>query len=129
MDVFALAELGVKLVHPEGRCLRVDHEIVDAAKPKDIPGLLTQGMLDGTVTYSSVMDNFPTVARLVAFAPDTDISLALIGRCGQQIDPCETYLLCDAIIATGSTLQANDIDVWQVIKSKGDIVVGLCQRL
>jgi phosphoribosylaminoimidazole-succinocarboxamide synthase len=195
-DDFALAELGVKLVRPEGRCLRVDYEIVDAAKfakafgegvsvhflptrPKDMPGLLAQGMLDGTVTYSSVMDNFPTVARLVASAQDTDISLALISRRGQQIDPRawtadkparivaehvrmvrtylaglgvppdtyeiqrvlgssesylvndprETYLLCDAIIATGGTLQANDLDVWQVVQSKGDIVVGLYQRL
>lgn len=195
-DVFALAVLGVRLVRPEGRCLRVDYEIVDAAKfakafgegesvhfvptrPKDMPGLLAQGMLDGTVTYSSVMDNFPTVARLVAYAPDTDISLALISRRGQQIDPrawtadkpaCivaehvrlvrtflaglgvppdsykiqrvlgssesylvndprQTYLLCDAIIATGGTLQANDLDVWQIVKSKGDIVVGLYQRL
>ncbi|KAL3428710.1 hypothetical protein BDV09DRAFT_201325 [Aspergillus tetrazonus] len=195
-DLFALEELGVRLIRPEGRCLRVDYEIVDAAKfakafgdgvsvhfvptrPKDMPGLLAQGMLDGTVTYSSVMDNFPTVARLVASAPDTDISLALIGRRGQRIDPRawtadkparvvaehvrmvrtylgglgvppdtyeiqrvlgssesflvndprETYLLCDAIIATGGTLQANDLDVWQVVKSKGDIVVGLYQRL
>ncbi|KAI1827148.1 hypothetical protein F4861DRAFT_494201 [Xylaria intraflava] len=195
-DDFTLAQLGVKLIRPEGRCLRVDYEIVDAAKfakafgegvsvhfvptrPKDMPGLLAQGMLDGTVTYSSVMDNFPTVARLVAAAPDTDISLALIGRRGQQIDsrawtadnparivaehvrmvrtyltslgvppdtyeiqhvlgssesylvndPRKTYLLCDAIISTGSTIQANDLDVWQVVKSKGDIVVGLYLRL
>ncbi|CAI7614370.1 unnamed protein product [Penicillium palitans] len=195
-DVFMLAELGVKLVRPEGRCLRVDYEIVDVVKftkafgegvsvhftptrPKDIPGLLAQGMLNGTVTYSSVMDNFPTVAWLVSSAPDTDISLALIARRGQKIDPRtwtadkparivaehvrmvraylaglgvppetyeiqrvlgssesylvndprETYLLCDAIIATGGTLQANDLDIWQVVKSKGDIVVGLYQRL
>ncbi|OAQ60401.1 ATP phosphoribosyltransferase domain-containing protein [Purpureocillium lilacinum] len=195
-DEFTLEQLGVKLVRPEGRCLRVDYEIVDAAKfakvfgegvsvhfvltrPKDMPGLLAQGMLDGAVTYSSVMDNFPTVARLVASAPDTDISLALIGRRGQQIDPRvwtvdnrarivaehgrmvrtyltslgvppdtyeiqrvlgssesylvndprETYLLCDAIISTGTTLQANGLEVWQVVKSKGDIVVGLYLRL
>ena len=197
-DDFALAELGVRIVRPEGRCLRVEYEIVDAAKfakafgegvsvhlvptrPKDIPGLLAQGMLDGAVTYSSVMDNFPTVARLVTSVPDADISLALIGRRGQTQhidprawtvdkparivaehvrmvrtylaglgvppdtyeiqrvlgssesyivnDPRQTYLLCDAIIATGGTLQANDLDVWQVVKGKGDIVVGLYQRL
>ncbi|KAL7940309.1 hypothetical protein V8C42DRAFT_363194 [Trichoderma barbatum] len=195
-DDFMLTQLGVKLVRPEGRCLRIDYEIVDAAKfakafgegvsvhfvptrPKDMPGLLAQGMLDGTVTYSSVMDNFPTAARLVASAPDTDISVALIGRRGQQIDPSawtadnparivaehvrmvqtylaslgvppavyeiqrvlgssesylvndprETYLLCDAIISTGSTLKANDLAVWQVVKSKGDIVVGLYERV
>ncbi|KAG9252267.1 uncharacterized protein F5Z01DRAFT_682750 [Emericellopsis atlantica] len=195
-DVFALAELGVKLIRPEGRCLRVSYEIVDAVqfarafgegvcvhfvptRPKDMPGLLAQGMLDGAVTYSSVMDNFATVARLVASTPDTDISLALICRRGQQIDPRawtadrparivaehvrmvrtylerlgvppdtyeiqrvlgssesylvndprETYLLCDAIISTGETIKANDLEVWQVVKSKGDLVVGLYQRL
>lgn len=195
-DKFMLAQLGVQLIRPEGRCLRVDYKIVDAAKfakafgegvnvyfvptkPKDMPGLLAQGTLDGTVTYSSVIDNFPTVARLVASTPDTSVSLALIGRRGQQIDPRawtadkpariaaehvrmvrtylaslavppdtykiqrvlgssesylvndprEIYLLCDAIISTGSTLQANNLDIWQVIKSKGDLVVGLYQRL
>ncbi len=195
-EVFALATLGVKLLRPEGRCLRIGYEVVDAAKfaaafgegvrvhfvptrPKDMPGLLAQGMLDGAVTYSSVMDNFPTVARLVASAPDAGISLALIARRGQHIDPGawtadkparivaehvrmvraylagrgvppetyeiqrvlgssesylvndprETYLLCDAIIATGGTLEANDLDVWQVVKDRGDIVVGLYQRL
>jgi hypothetical protein len=195
-DAFMLTHLGVKLLRGENRCLRLDYEIADAAKfakafgegvkvhfvsarPKDMPGLLAQGTLDGTVTYSVVMDNFPTVARLVVSVPETDISLALISRRGQQIDPrtwtadkppriaaehprmvrtylsslgvpqdaykiqrvlgasesyivndpCETYLLCDAIVITGSTLQANNLDVWQVIKSKGDIVIGLYQRL
>lgn len=195
-DHFALAHLGIKLIRPEGRCLRVDYKIVDtakfakafgervhvhfvSAKPKDMPGLLAQGTLDMAVTYSSVMDNFPTVTHLVASAPDTDIKLALIRRRGQQInprawtadnpariaaehvrmvrtylasigvprdtykidhvlgssesylvnDPRETYLLCDAIVSTGSTLKENNLDVWQVVKSKGDIVVGLYQRL
>ncbi|KAI9146801.1 ATP phosphoribosyltransferase domain-containing protein [Paramyrothecium foliicola] len=195
-DNFALVQLGVKLIRPKGRRLRIYYEVIDAAKfakafgeamsvhfvptrPKDMPGLLAQGMLDGAITYSSVMDNFPTGARLVASVPDTDISLALISRRGQQIDPCqwtpnnpahivaehvpmvrnhlttlsippdtykiqrvlgssesylvndphETYLLCDAIIHTGSTLQANNLEVWRVLKNKGDIVVGLYQRL
>lgn len=125
------------------------------------------------------MDNFPTVARLVASEPAADISLALICRRGEHIDPRawtadkparivaehvrmvrrylaslgvppqtyevqrvlgssesylvndprETYLLCDAIVSTGSTLQANNLEVWQAVKSKGDIVVGLYQRL
>ncbi|EGX93066.1 hypothetical protein CCM_04438 [Cordyceps militaris CM01] len=195
-DEFALAELGIKLLRPTGRCLRITYELVDQAKytkafgagvtvhfvptrPKDMPGLLAQGMLDGAVTYSSVMDNFPTVARLVASTPDADISLALIRRRGQAIDPHgwsadrparivaehgrmvrahlaglgvspttyeiqhvlgssesylvndprETYLLCDAVIATGGTIQENDLDVWQVVKNKGELLVGLYQRV
>jgi len=51
-----------------------------------MPGLLAQGTLDSTVTCSSVMDNFPTMARLVASAPGTNISLALVGRRGLQIN-------------------------------------------
>jgi phosphoribosylaminoimidazole-succinocarboxamide synthase len=195
-DDFMLTYLGVKLVRPEGRSLRVAYQVVDTAKfakafgegvsvhfvsarPKDMPGLLTQGTLDGTVTYSVVMDNFPTVAQPVVSVPQPDISLALISRRGQQIDPrawtannpvriaaehprmvrtylasigvprdtykiqrvlgasesylvndpCETYLLCDAIVITGGTLKANDLDVWRVIKSKGDVAIGLYQRL
>ncbi|KAJ7751978.1 hypothetical protein B0H16DRAFT_1546970 [Mycena metata] len=194
-DKFALEHLGVKLDRPIGRCLRLKHEVVDPAKfarafgegvrvhfvptkPKDIPGLLAQGTLDGAVTYNSVMDNFPTVARLVAATPDPDIYLALISRRGARIDtrswtsdapariaaehvrmvrahltclgvppeayeiqrvlgssesylvndPREHYLLCDAVVSTGSTLKENDLDVWQVIKNKGDLIVGLYQR-
>ncbi|KAH7345796.1 hypothetical protein BKA66DRAFT_434082 [Pyrenochaeta sp. MPI-SDFR-AT-0127] len=195
-DEFMLTQLGVKLLRPEGRCLRLDYEVVDAAqfarafgegrrvhfvsvRPKDMPGLLAQGTLDGTVTYSVIMDSYPTVAQLVVSAPATDVSLALISRRGQRIDPrawtadnpariaaehprlvrtylaslnvpqatysiqrvlgasesylvndpCETHLLCDAIVNTGNTLQANDLEAWQVIKPKGDIVIGLYQRL
>jgi ATP phosphoribosyltransferase len=99
-----LTHLGVKLVHSEGRSLRVDHEVVDAAKfarvfgdgmnvhfvstrLKDMPGLIAQGTLDGTVLYSVVMDNFPTASRLIVSVLQTDISLAPIRRRGgEQID-------------------------------------------
>jgi hypothetical protein len=195
-DQFALHQFGVKLFRPEGRSLRLNYEVVDQAKfakafgegvkvhfvsarPKDMPGLLAQGNLDGAVAYSAVMDNFPTVARLVASEPATDVSLALISRRGQQIDPRawsadkpariaaehvrmvrahlsslgvpreayqiqrilgssesylvndphQTYTLCDAIVCTGNTLQANDLEVWQVVKAKGDIVLGLYERV
>jgi hypothetical protein len=195
-DEFMLIHLGVKLLRPEGRYLRVDYEIVDAAKfatafgegvsvhfvsarPKDMPGLIGQGTLDGTVTYNVVMDDFPTVAQLVTSLPATDISLALISRRGQKVDPqawtadhparivaehprmvrtylaslgvspdtykiqrvlgasesylvndpCKTYLLCDAIVITGSTLEANHLEVWRNIRSKGDVAIGLYQRL
>ncbi|KAJ8107779.1 hypothetical protein OPT61_g8628 [Boeremia exigua] len=124
------------------------------------------------------MDNFPTVARPVVSVPQPDISLALIGRRGQHIDPrawtadhparivaehprmvrtylasinvpedtyriqrvlgasesylvndpCETFLLCDAIVITGGTLKANDLEVWRVIQNKGDVAIGLYQR-
>ena len=193
-DDFLLAGLGVKLVRSEKRCLRLSYEIVDKAKfvkafgegvsvyflptrPKDMPGLLQRGLLDGAVTYSTVMDNLPSVARLVTSAPDKEISLALISRRGEKIDPKkwtadkpvrivaehvrmvrtyldglgipsdtyeihrvlgssesylvndprEMYLLCDAIVETGNTLKANDLDIWQVVKNKGDIVVGFYQ--
>ncbi|KDN68887.1 hypothetical protein CSUB01_11458 [Colletotrichum sublineola] len=166
-DEFTLARLGVKLVRREGRCLRVDYEIVDAGKfakafcegvsvhfvptrPKDMPGLLAQGILDGTVTNSSVMENFPTVARLIAsvparhghFArarrpaylgvqPDTYKIQRVLGSSESYLvnDPRETYLLCNAIISTGSTIQGNDLDVWKVIKGKGEIAIGLYQQL
>lgn len=43
-------------------------------------------------------------------------------------DPCGGYLLCDAIVISGATLEANGLDVWRVIKSKGDVALGLYQR-
>ncbi|KAH3944580.1 hypothetical protein HBH98_153290 [Parastagonospora nodorum] len=103
-DASVLENLSVRIVPPRGRSLRIDYEVVDAAKftqafgegvkvhfesarPKGMPGLLVQGALDGTVTYSIVMNDFPTVAKLVVPVPAPDISLALISRCGQQIDP------------------------------------------
>jgi hypothetical protein len=103
-DAPVLANLSVKIVHPGGRYLRIDYKVVDAAKftkafgesvkvhfvsarPKDMPGRLAQGALDGTVTCSVVMDDFPTVAKLVVSEPAPDISLALISRRGQQIHP------------------------------------------
>ncbi|PVH94005.1 hypothetical protein DM02DRAFT_694274 [Periconia macrospinosa] len=195
-DHFTLTRLGVQLVRPEGRCLRLGYDIIDPAKftkafgegmsvhfvptrPKDMPGLIAQGTLDGAVTYSSVMDNFPTVARLAASVPDMDLELALIARDAGAIDPStwnrdkparivaehvcmvrthleqmgiasekyeiqpvlgssesylvndprETYILCDAIVSTGSTLQANNLQVWRLIKPRGHVVVGLYQRL
>ncbi|KAH4596602.1 hypothetical protein HBI18_205570 [Parastagonospora nodorum] len=92
-DAPVLTNLSVKIVRPRGRSLRIDYEVVDAAKfthafgegvkvrfvsarPKDMPGLLVQGALDGTVTYSIVMNDFPTVAKLVVPVPAPDISLA-----------------------------------------------------
>ncbi|CAI7618672.1 unnamed protein product [Penicillium viridicatum] len=72
-----------------------------------------------------------TRGSLPGLPPDTYEIQRVLGSSESYLvnDPRETYLLCDAIIATGGTLQANDLDVWQVVKSKGDIVVGLYQRL
>jgi hypothetical protein len=42
-------------------------------------------------------------------------------------NPYETYLLYDAIAITGNILHANNLEVWKVIKSKGDVLIGLYQ--
>lgn len=35
------------------------------------------------------------------------------------------FVLCDAVVSTGMTLQQNDLVVWKVMKKRGDVTLGL----
>ncbi len=37
----------------------------------------------------------------------------------------DKYLLCDAIVESGKTLEANDLEIWKTIIQRGDIKIGL----
>jgi|JI6StandDraft_1071083.scaffolds.fasta_scaffold33437_4 hypothetical protein len=39
------------------------------------------------------------------------------------------FCLCDAVVETGLTLTANDLEEWKTIKQDGDISVGLFMSL
>lgn len=101
-DSFVLSHLGIRLIRPSGRCLRYKSEVVDEQKfkhyfgthtvvfvpmkPKDMPHAMEEGMIDFTVSYNSVIDNFPPTSTLLYAIPDPDIKLALISRIGAKID-------------------------------------------
>jgi ATP phosphoribosyltransferase len=55
-------------------------------RPKDMPTLLTTEKINAAVTYNTVMDNFPTVSKLVISIPDNDLRLALIHRAGESVN-------------------------------------------
>jgi len=121
------------------------------------------------------MQNQPMVYKEIASIPDTDLSLVLIKRKNDIIDPstwssekkmviatesinfvneylasnnisgdCYTlahisgtsesflvndtktnYLLCDAIMESGRTIEENGLEVWRTVKNKGDIKICL----
>ena len=35
------------------------------------------------------------------------------------------YLLCDAIVETGKTLEENNLEIWKVVLDHGEITIGL----
>jgi phosphoribosylformimino-5-aminoimidazole carboxamide ribonucleotide (ProFAR) isomerase/phosphoribosyl-ATP pyrophosphohydrolase/broad-specificity NMP kinase len=193
-DGFLLEKLGVEIVRPKGRDLKVNYNITDHEKydkvfkdkelvlvgtrPKDIPWLISFGTIDGAVTYNTVMDNHPKVCNLIIDMPDNTLSLALIKRKGDVIDQtkwtekkvsiaCEhvktvyeyfmknnipedcftldrivgssesymvnntkaNYLLCDAVVETGKTLDENNLEVWKTVLNKGDVKIGLYMKI
>lgn len=103
-DDFIKDILGIRLIRPNGRDMKIDYEVVDfdkvkeagipsdrllsfvGVRPKDMPTLLTTGKINAAVTYNTVMENFPTVSKLVTSIPDYDLRLALIHRNDEEIN-------------------------------------------
>ncbi|CAH6420029.1 Phosphoribosyl-ATP pyrophosphohydrolase [uncultured virus] len=103
-DDFVENILGIRLLRPQGRDMRINYEIVDKTKmvtrgiptdrklsfvgirPKDMPSLMATKKINAVVTYNTVMDNFPKVSKLITSIPDPDLRLALIHRSGEQIE-------------------------------------------
>lgn len=44
-------------------------------------------------------------------------------------DTKTNYLLCDAIVETGRTIEENNLEIWKYVKKIGDIKIGLYSRL
>ena len=40
-------------------------------------------------------------------------------------DTKTNYILCDAIVETGSTISENNLEIWRVVKNYGEIKIGL----
>ena len=192
-DTFAEEQLGVRIDRGESnsRNLKVNYKVINYGKysryfgdknlifvtsrPKDMPFLIAFGRIDGALTYNTVVENNPQVYKKVLEVPDETISLALIKRKGDIIDPKQwtkdnkaliatehvshvhnylleqdldehafsldrvigssegymvnntkdEYLLCDAIVETGKTLDENGLEVWKTVLEKGQVMIGL----
>lgn len=191
-DKYILDRLGVKIIRGEGRNMKVTFEIVDNNKyqqffnnkkleivplrPKDMGHMLTVKRLTHIVTYETVVGNFAEIYKSIDLIPDETISLCLIKRSEEIVDPTtwtETnkgliiaehpilvsrflnklglnpnvyhidraigssesilvnnskYHLCDAIVETGSTLVANNLEIQYTIMEKGKVMYGLYER-
>ena len=191
-EEFAENELGIRIIRNAGRNLLIEHKIVDEkkfskyfgvnknidlsflpSKPKDLVQLLSSKRVTHIITFETVVKNYPKIYSIIHEVIDPTISLALITRQNQLIEPmqwtsenkiliatehaCQVtkffeensidrrtyhldringssesflvnskkYLLADAIVETGRTIQENNLQIWKTILPKGKIHIGL----
>lgn len=103
-EKYILDKLGVRLEAPTAaRALTRDYTIVDEeryrmafgektisfflCKPKDIPYLVVEGVVDGAITYNTVMGRFNVKECFKEQFPevDNDLKLCLIKRAGERL--------------------------------------------
>lgn len=115
-DNFILEELGIRLLRSKvPRKLLIEHEIVDIEKykkyfgtkevsflpmkSKDMPWVIAFGAIDGCITYSPVMDNYPKVSTCVHKRIVNGLKISLIKKKEQIINTNEWSSKNKAIIA------------------------------
>jgi len=115
-DEFAKEVLGLEIVRPKGRKLKITYNILDKAKyekffgekeltlipmrPKDMPTLMGLGALDFIISYDNIVNNNPVAYTKCVENPIKNICFALIKRKGEKIDPSEWSASNKATIAT-----------------------------
>ena len=191
-DRFAKEQLGMEIIRYPGRNLSVKAIIIDhqkfskyfsydehtkislfPSKPKDMPWLLASKRVTHLITFETVIKNYPTIYTTLHQTVDPNISLALIARKNQLIQPekwsndnkpliaaehvwhvtrffeqnsikantyhldrvtgssegflvnSDKYLLADAVVETGTTLEENNLQIWKVIIPKGQLHIAL----
>ena len=143
-------------------------------KPKDMINSLSLKIVDGIVTFNTVLNNYPKILNVKLSQVENNMSLCLIKRKNDIIKPfnlwneedqihiaCEhdkevkkylnyhnvnpksymlykfsgssesflinqsnvDFLLCDAIVSSGKTLDENDLEVWNTIIKSDDIQI------
>lgn len=101
-DRFCESRLGFRPVRGTGRSLSLTYEVVNpelfrevfggrtvglmAARPKNLPFLMSSGRIDYCVSYNTVFVNQPGAWTEEMSEPDSDLILALICREGEEID-------------------------------------------
>lgn len=188
--------LGIKIAcndDKNSRSLLVTGDIVDSekyeryfgkrpfcfitARPKNMAWLMAAGRVDYIVTYETVIKNFPVVYKSLHEDIDPSISLCLLKRKGEHVDPstwsiknrvliaaehvCHVsawmekkgissefvhldrvdgssegflvstnlYTLCDAVVESGETLKKNNLEIFDTIIPKGEVLMGLYERI
>ena len=152
--------LGIELLPKESKkSLQVGYNIVDielykkyfntsikfiSCRPKDMPWLMAFNRIDGSITYNTVIENYPKVYNKKHTIEDNNLSLCLIKKKGKDLPQnpkiaaehynlikpyvkgnidivfgsSESYLVnsdydvCDAIVETGSTINENNLEIY-----------------
>eukprot|EP00826_Nyctotherus_ovalis_P052046 TRINITY_DN6554_c0_g1_i13.p1 TRINITY_DN6554_c0_g1~~TRINITY_DN6554_c0_g1_i13.p1 ORF type:complete len:1230 (-),score=383.40 TRINITY_DN6554_c0_g1_i13:120-3809(-) len=115
-DEFAKNVLGLEVVRPKGRKLKVTYNILHKEKyaahfgdkeltlipmrPKDMPLLMGLGGLDFMITYDNIVTNNPIACTRCAEAPVDNICQAFIKRRGEEIDVDKWTASNKALIAS-----------------------------
>lgn len=185
-DTFIRDCLGIAIIRPSGRGLRIGYEVINSklyslyfsdrfidflpCRPKDMVRMMAKNEIQMAITYSTVIENQPTICKQLAFVIDPSIKLCLIRRVGEIPDyrqpikvACEhprscakyfkefgipdftldyltgqsesfmladtSYHLCDAIVESGSTLAANNLEIHDTIHDNGTIQIGLYAKI
>jgi len=101
-DSFIEDILGIRIMRPKNRNLKINYDIIDITKfnkyfkgkqlsfitcrPKDMTMMLANGQLKMVVTYSTVLKNQQRVYRIIKEVADNSLRLCLIKRKEQEIN-------------------------------------------
>jgi hypothetical protein len=125
-DLFALNTLGIQILRlnksaesneNNNKCLKLDCKIVDSlkyniyfgkydrvsfvsARPSDMSNLIANGFVDCLITFSSLIENFPSVCKTIVQEPCNSIALVLLKNKTMYIDTNTWNINNKAIIAT-----------------------------
>lgn len=139
--------------------------------------LMAVGRITHAVTYETAIKNFPQVYSPLHEVADPSISLCLLKRKGEHVDPAQwsvenrvliaaehvhhvamwmetkgipsefahldriigssegfllqtkAYTLCDAVVESGATIEENKLEIFDVIIPKGEVLMGLYERI
>ena len=102
-DEFARRTLGVHIKRNETRSLKLDFFIETPSmysdffgdakitfvpmRPKDMPLLMSYNVIDGAIAYNTIMENMPNIAKEIVSKADDDLTLALLCRQGEEVNP------------------------------------------
>jgi hypothetical protein len=138
---FLTEKVGITILEKESRQLSVPFSINNSSLVKSAFGtcdivLLSNNIVDYAVTYNTVMSNHKFGNPMLSMT-DSGVKLCLIKKKGAIVPPhpriaaehysmvtesSESYIvnldgydLCDAVVETGSTLMANDLEIHQVL--------------
>lgn len=179
-DLYIEQNLGIKLTRPTNRSMEIVYKITDKEKyhkffdkevifvplrPKDMVYQYSNCVIDGFISYNTVIDNYPNVLNCIDSVVDNDICVCLLkkkdhvfnskliiaaehytyvkeyfskknieSKIINVIGSSETFIinnsdnyydLCDAIVESGKTIEDNNLEIYDIIKERGTVRIGL----